>query len=41
VDARLVVFDALPHAFWYSPLLPEGIEANHMMADFFLKELAR
>ena len=41
VDARLVVFDALPHAFWYSPLLPEGIEANHMMADFFLKELGK
>jgi len=40
VDARLVVFDALPHAFWYSPLLPEGIEANHTMADFFLKQLA-
>jgi acetyl esterase/lipase len=41
VDAQLVVFDALPHAFWYSPLLPEGIEANHMMADFFLKELKK
>jgi monoterpene epsilon-lactone hydrolase len=41
VDARLVVFDALTHAFWYSPLLPEGIEANHMMADFFVKQLAR
>jgi monoterpene epsilon-lactone hydrolase len=41
VDARLVVFDALPHAFWYSPLLPEAIEANHIMADFFVKELAK
>jgi acetyl esterase/lipase len=41
VDARLVVFDALPHAFWYSPLLPEGIEANHTMADFFTKQLAK
>ncbi len=41
VDARLVVFDALPHAFWYSPLLPEGVEANHMMADFFLKQLPK
>jgi acetyl esterase/lipase len=41
VDARLVVFDALPHAFWYSPLLPEGVEANHFMADFFLKELPK
>jgi len=39
VDARLVVFDALPHAFWYAPRLPEAIEANHMMADFFVKQL--
>ena len=39
VDARLVVFDALTHAFWYDPMLPEAIEANHMMADFFLKYL--
>lgn len=38
VDARLVVFDALPHAFWYQPDLPEAIEANHVMADFFLKQ---
>lgn len=41
VDARLVVFDALPHAFWYDPALPESIEANHMMADFFVQELGR
>ncbi|HEY1986512.1 MAG TPA: alpha/beta hydrolase fold domain-containing protein [Terracidiphilus sp.] len=41
VDARLVVFDALPHAFWYDPRLPEAIEANQMMADFFVKQLAR
>jgi epsilon-lactone hydrolase len=41
VDARLIVFDALPHAFWYSPLLPEAIEANHFMADFFLKQLPK
>jgi epsilon-lactone hydrolase len=41
VDARLVVFDALPHTFWNSPLLPEGLEANHMMADFFVKELGK
>jgi acetyl esterase/lipase len=39
VDAQLVVFDALTHAFWYDPALPESIEANHMMADFFLKHL--
>ena len=41
VDARLVMFDALPHAFWYDPRLPEAIEANHMMADFFVKELGK
>lgn len=41
VDARLVVFDALPHAFWYSTKLPEAIEANHIMADFIVKTLAR
>ena len=40
-DARLVVFDGLTHAFWYSPLLPEALEANHMMADFFVKHLAK
>lgn len=41
VDARLVVFDALPHAFWYDPQLPEAIEANHTMADFFVKQLGK
>ena len=41
VDARLVVFDALPHAFWYDPKLPEAIEANHMMADFFVQQLRK
>jgi acetyl esterase/lipase len=41
VDARLVVFDALPHAFWYDPLLPEAQEANHIMADFFVKQLGK
>jgi len=41
VDARLVVFDALPHAFWYDSTLPEAIEANHRMADFFVSILSR
>jgi monoterpene epsilon-lactone hydrolase len=41
VDARLVVFDALPHAFWYHPELPESIEASHIMADFFLTHLPK
>lgn len=39
VDAHLVVYDALTHAFWYDPHLPEAIEANHLMADFFVKHL--
>jgi acetyl esterase/lipase len=41
VDARLIVFDALPHAFWYDSELPESIEANHYMGDFFVKELVK
>src|SRR6202012_3520220 len=31
VDVRLVVFDALPHAFWYHPEMPESMEANKLM----------
>jgi acetyl esterase/lipase len=38
-DARLIVYDALPHAFWYSTKLPEALEANHAMADFITKQL--
>lgn len=41
VDAHLVVFDALPHAFWYDSNLPEAIEANHLMAEFFVKHLEK
>ncbi len=41
VDARLVVYDGLTHAFWYDPGLPEAIEANHIMADFFVKQLTK
>jgi monoterpene epsilon-lactone hydrolase len=40
-DARLIVYDALPHAFWYSTKLPEALEANHAMADFLVKQLAK
>lgn len=39
VDARLEVFDALPHAFWYNQNLPESIEANHAMAAYFVQHL--
>jgi epsilon-lactone hydrolase len=41
VDARLVVFDALPHAFWYDATLPESQQASHIMADFFVKQLGK
>lgn len=41
VDARLVVFEALPHAFWNNPQLPETREANEMMANFFVQQLSR
>jgi len=40
VDAQLVVFEALPHAFWNNPALPESQEADHLMAAFFDKHLA-
>jgi epsilon-lactone hydrolase len=35
VHAELVVFEALPHAFWYDYHLPESREALHLMAEFF------
>jgi len=34
VDARLVVFEGLPHAFWNNPGLPECKEADALMAKF-------
>lgn len=34
-DAELVVFEALPHAFWYHFQLPETREALELMAKFF------
>ncbi|HEY1725101.1 MAG TPA: alpha/beta hydrolase fold domain-containing protein [Steroidobacteraceae bacterium] len=34
VDARLVVFEALPHAFWYHFDFPETNEALALMAQF-------
>lgn len=39
-DARLVVFDGLPHAFWaYMPDIPETHEANTLMATFLARRL--
>ncbi len=41
-DARLVVFDGLPHAFWaYMPDIPETREANTLMAWFLARTLGR
>jgi epsilon-lactone hydrolase len=41
VDGRLVVFEALPHAFWNNPTLPETKEAHEMMATFFDQQLGK
>jgi monoterpene epsilon-lactone hydrolase len=41
VEAQLVVFEALPHAFWNTPGLPETKEAEAMMAAFFDKHVGR
>jgi acetyl esterase/lipase len=40
-DADLVVFEALPHAFWNDPVLPESKEADAIMARFFDKHLRK
>lgn len=40
-DARLVVFEALPHAFWYNYQLPETREALDIMAKFFDKHVGK
>jgi acetyl esterase/lipase len=39
VDARLVVFEGLPHAFWNDVELPESREAYGLMSDFFAQFL--
>jgi epsilon-lactone hydrolase len=41
VDAELVVFEALPHAFWNNPALPESKEANRIMAEFLEKHIGK
>jgi epsilon-lactone hydrolase len=40
-DAQLVVFEALPHAFWYHFQLPETKEALGLMAKFFDEKVGR
>jgi acetyl esterase/lipase len=41
VDAHLVVFEALPHSFWYHFGLPETKEALAIMANFFDTRVGR
>jgi len=41
VDSQLIVFEALPHAFWYHFQLPETKEALQIMANFFDEKLGR
>jgi monoterpene epsilon-lactone hydrolase len=38
-DAQLIVFEALPHAFWYHFQLPETTEALNLMSNFFLTHM--
>jgi epsilon-lactone hydrolase len=40
VDARLVVFEALPHTFWYHFEFPETREALQVMATFLDQKVA-
>jgi len=40
-EAQLVVFEAMPHAFWYHFDFPETHEALELMAKFFDEKLAR
>lgn len=38
-NARLIVFEGLPHAFWNDAALPESKEAYQDMARFFMQNL--
>jgi acetyl esterase/lipase len=39
VDADLILFEALPHAFWSYMALPETDEAFDHMARFFVRRM--
>lgn len=41
VEAPMVVFEGLPHAFWYNASLPESREAMGVMAKFLDEHVAR
>jgi monoterpene epsilon-lactone hydrolase len=40
-NSQLVVFEALPHAFWYHFELPETQEALQIMSNFFSQKMGR
>jgi acetyl esterase/lipase len=41
VESQLLVYEGLPHAFWYQFQLPETKDALQMMAAFFEKRLGK
>jgi acetyl esterase/lipase len=41
VETELVVFDAMPHAFWYTTGIPESTEALEIQAKFFDRKLGK
>jgi acetyl esterase/lipase len=41
VNAELVVYDALPHAFWSVMLAPESDDAFRRMSSFLTRHLGR
>jgi acetyl esterase/lipase len=41
VDAQLLVYEALPHAFWYHYELPETTDTLNRMAKFLVDKLAK
>ena len=41
VEAEMVVFEGLPHAFWNDVSLPESREAHKVMAEFFDSHLGK
>ncbi len=41
VDAQLLVYEALPHAFWYHYEMPETTDTLNRMAKFFTDKLGK
>jgi acetyl esterase/lipase len=41
VQTELVVFDSMPHAFWYTTGVPESTEALQIQASFFDQHLGK